>query len=954
MAGFTAPIDPAGWTLQAAPPLTVPAGLRYAGMRLPALRATRATPAAVHVPAAGTLHRAGGVPEVFLELEVSAFRHRDVVAAIPGGLPTFYFAFEPGTTLVPFGDGDGAQPGDQLASVTAVSIVCAEQDRLARDPALWARQIAQAHGAAPSPGWDAFAAALAGDPEPPVLLLDHTGAPLTEGRVEIRAGATVATATFTAADGGDLQRAVARLHAANPAQMPLASVFAAGSPVTLRPNDLGDKDFQLALAEDASHAKRTVEVSPERRHVTLTDLRAWLAPQFAGPKLKDYTRGNAMTPFVNGKPYYTDLFHRIQEAARAGDGGLHLVGGWKTFPDSELADREDPPPDGIELPVSIAEAARLLADHGGATRVLSPQFFQFDSGSAAETAEIVVVSTLIGALLAAQNVDVVRSDAAGAVILVALFALNTIAVTWIIDTDGRALEPNKDALDVLNAIPATVSRLAPHPATVADNPASPPLSGYPWDSLIKLDRRFGFYHTKFGVVGAGDKRYGYCGGIDINPNRLDDARHLQAGPYHDVHTKVEGPAVRDIELTFQERWERDGGGTGLAFEPSPDVSTDDDTATGSATGTDVVQIARTYFAAADPSRALGFAPNGDRTILQTMLAAIAQAREFIYIEDQYFTPPQAYRTALLRKVEQREIGALVIVMPSTPDQPFGEIVREPFVAALRAADAGAGIVRIGYPRRHFTTPDNELRASSGRLLLFANLDASGGLNPSVVLGPKARLPQVPFWFAVEGELMYAYNESTSTSPDPDHARVFEVVRGADTRLYGAALGSRTRPHKAGAAATVVDLSGIYVHAKMMIVDDVFVGIGSANLNRRGLCHDGEIAAFGVPQQLKASPDNPVAALRRELWAEMLDLPASAKPLLEDPIAGARLFDRSPALGNRFTDFEAHPTRLMYDATGGDGVVLNLLRLLLLDPFVFADHAKLFDAVVDPTSAVEPT
>ena len=40
---------------------------------------------------------------------------------------------------------------------------------------------------------------------------------------------------------------------------------------------------------------------------------------------------------------------------------------------------------------------------------------------------------------------------------------------------------------------------------------------------------FGFYHQKFGVVRAGTSVYGYCGGIDINPNRLDDARHLAHG-----------------------------------------------------------------------------------------------------------------------------------------------------------------------------------------------------------------------------------------------------------------------------------------------------------------------------------------------------------------------------------------------------------------------------------------
>ncbi len=43
---------------------------------------------------------------------------------------------------------------------------------------------------------------------------------------------------------------------------------------------------------------------------------------------------------------------------------------------------------------------------------------------------------------------------------------------------------------------------------------------------------------------------------------------------------------------------------------------------------------------------------------------------------------------------------------------------------------------------------------------------------------------------------------------------------------------------------------------------------------------------------------------------------------------------------------------MWDATGGDGIVLNVLRTLLVDQFVVVDHDKMFDAVVDPTSAVE--
>ena len=109
----------------------------------------------------------------------------------------------------------------------------------------------------------------------------------------------------------------------------------------------------------------------------------------------------------------------------------------------------------------------------------------------------------------------------------------------------------------------------------------------------------------------------------------------------------------------------------------------------------------------------------------------------------------------------------------------------------------------------------------------------------------------------------------------------------------------------------------------------------------------------MPQQLKAAPNNPVAALRRRLWAEMLDLPvATGGPLLEDPCAAVRLFDRSPFLGNRFIDLDARPTNLMYDATGGDGLAdpapAGAPRRVRARP----DHAKLFDGIIDPTSGLE--
>ena len=334
MAGFTAPIDPAGWTLEAVVPLTVPAGLRYAGAHLPALRATRTAPAAVRVPTAGTLRRVGEVVEV----EVSAFRHRDVAVNVPGRLPTFYFAFDTGTTLVPFGDGDAAEAGRPARIGDRGEHRVRRTGSRARDPALWARQIADAHGQQhPRAGPPSQPRLSRPAPSPRCCCSTTRGAPLPREAWRSAPAPITATAELVAADGGDLQRAVARMHAANPGHdAARASVFAAGAPVTLRPSPAtmfrlpglagvrrGRGSCPRTRRGDASLSPRDVH-RPE--HVARTAVRRAEA-------LARYTRGNTLTPFVNGGEYFDDLFRRVQDGGtRRLSGGLHLVGGWQTFP----------------------------------------------------------------------------------------------------------------------------------------------------------------------------------------------------------------------------------------------------------------------------------------------------------------------------------------------------------------------------------------------------------------------------------------------------------------------------------------------------------------------------------------------------------------------------------------------------------------------------------------------
>jgi len=433
-------------------------------------------------------------------------------------------------------------------------------------------------------------------------------------------------------------------------------------------------DFQIVRLEDLTRASNEITVTPGLRHLMLTNLFDWLAPQFATPvsgsSLARFSRGNKVTPFADGPDFFDDMFREIERARTAG-GGFHLAG-WSMFPEDEFTRRRDGEP--ADFALSLLQAVERIGAAGGGCRFLPAKFIQLQDSDSLTSTEILVFNILVYGvfILNAVGVSAVRTDGAGVVVLMALVLANAFYVSYLLSEGGRPLEQNKSAVEKLEAADKnSFSRFSPYPARVEDNTLAPPLTDFPFDVLFQITRHFGVYHQKFSVVKTAASHVGYCGGIDVHPNRLDDANHLAGSPFHDIHARVDGPAMRDLALTFEQRWARDGGGTAIAF-PTPAAS-----ALG-APGKDVVQVARTYFAPADASRRLNFAPAGDRTIADTLLKAIAGAREFIYIEEQYFTPPAEYNTALINKVASGDLRLLVVVLPSLNDQPvpisFGQCV----------------------------------------------------------------------------------------------------------------------------------------------------------------------------------------------------------------------------------------------------------------------------------------
>ena len=960
--------DPSLWTLDLPGLVDVPADLRVAGTPARVLRGTATAPALVRVPMAGVVRLAqvDADATTAVELTVNPIPVRTVAAALPGALPTLFL-------LVPTADLTVAAgyvaAGDAVATTDAVQVLAVHPDRVCRDPTRWVDDVLRAltAAAADTTGWAPFAgrvAALAAGDDAPVLLLDHSGRPAgRSGTVDVDVVLTGAGTThrlgLRSSDAGDLQKAMARAAAA-PGGPPMPTLFARSA--ALRPVATAAGAQPQLAAETGESAPGQLDLTRARRSFMATDLHAWFAPQRAvptgeaEPALARFSRGNHVQLFTRGRDYFHDLMRSCRSAADApagsvADSQFHLAG-WSI--DHDLVVTAPGTGDPANLPTTVLAAATAITGAGGRSRFLAPRLIQPEPGSALSEEEALAAYIALGGLLVLGSAGVGDVDGSGAAILGILLIANPLLFALLLGAIG-GFEQNTPAVDALKAseLKRSSAVLTGYPAQLADNTVAPPVVGFPFDAVFRNIRKFGVQHTKLAVVrwtdADGRHDVAYCGGIDIWPDRLDDERHLTTTevPFHDVHARLEGPAVRDLAVTFRQYQNHE-----VPTDAVPELPA---TATFDAGGTVAVQVARTYFAAAPGSgRAFPFAPQGDRTLADTMLAAIRNAREFVYIEDQYLTPPQQYQDAMLAKVASGELRALVAVIPGLADQPFGQIVRDPFVQALYDQAAPGCAVRIGYPRLHHTMADNQTRAASGRCRL---VEAMTTLDTVAVLGPAERVPAPPFWLAVDGELMYAVDEQVGgTSPGERRLR---VLRGDATGfLHGAGppagprRGGRIRAHDPGAAATVVAFPSVYVHAKMMIVDDVFLSIGSANLNRRGLFHDGETNVFAVPHALRFDPANPIPAMRASLWAEMLDLPRDlAAPLLTDPVEAVGLFDRSPFAGNRFTPLGAYPEELMFGASTGDGLG-GLLLQLGAAVSVAANHRRLFDAAIDPSSATE--
>lgn len=282
------------------------------------------------------------------------------------------------------------------------------------------------------------------------------------------------------------------------------------------------------------------------------------------------------------------------------------------------------------------------------------------------------------------------------------------------------------------------------------------------------------HHQKIAII---DDALAFCGGIDMTTDRWDTPDHRDGdprrvrpsgepyGPFHDVTTAVDGEAARALGDLARERWRRATGETLVPPPPVPAFWPDD-------LEPDFrdlpVAIARTD-PMADHEGTQKTGKRGVREIEALYLAAIAAARDFIYLESQYFA-------------SQKIVGAITARL-SEPDGP--EVV---------------------------------------------------------VINPE----RTPAW--VEEEAMGSAR-----------SLLLQRLRAADTHRRFRILVPVTEGGE-----------GIYVHAKVLVVDDRLLRVGSSNINNRSQGLDTECdLAIEVPQGERPEVCRAIRSVRTRLMAEHL-------------------------------------------------------------------------------------
>ncbi|CAI9267763.1 unnamed protein product [Lactuca saligna] len=371
---------------------------------------------------------------------------------------------------------------------------------------------------------------------------------------------------------------------------------------------------------------------------------------------------------------------------------------------------------------------------------------------------------------------------------------------------------------------------------------------------------------------------GFVGGIDLCDGRYDSRNHslfrtlkdihhddfhqpnfsgasiAKGGPrepWHDIHCKLEGPIAWDVLYNFEQRWIKQIGSQFLFTLPELDefithpapIRPSEDQYTWN------VQLFRSI----DDGAVSGFPQKPeeasmaglvtgkdnviDRSIQDAYINAIRRAKNFIYIENQYFLG-SSYGWKPSNEFKIEDIGALHLIPKELSLKIISKIrANERFAVYIVIPMWPEGIPESGSVQAILDWQRRTIE------MMYKDI-ATELLAKNIQSDPRDYLT----FFCLgnrETKKFGEYEPVEKPEPDSDYSRAQESRRFM-----------------------------IYVHAKMMIVDDEYIIIGSANINQRSMdgARDTEIAIGGYqPNQIATQwpARGAIYGFRMALWLEHL-------------------------------------------------------------------------------------
>ncbi|KAJ4823849.1 Phospholipase D [Turnera subulata] len=355
-------------------------------------------------------------------------------------------------------------------------------------------------------------------------------------------------------------------------------------------------------------------------------------------------------------------------------------------------------------------------------------------------------------------------------------------------------------------------------------------------------------HPLFGTLGTVHHN-------DFHQPNFTGASIVRGGPrepWHDIHCRLEGEIAWDVLLNFEQRWRRQGKKDlllqleeldGIVMPASSVVSPEDHE-------TWNVQLFRSINSGAaiglpeDPEEAaraglVSWKENIiDRSIQDAYINAIRRAKNFIYIENQYFLGSSfCWNT---KDIKDDQVVSLHLIPKELSLKIVSKIkTGERFMVYVVIPMWPEGIPESGSVQAILNWQNKTMEMMYGDI-------AEALRDKGIEANPKDYLS---FFCLGNRELKKAREYAPPERPEPNS----NYSRAQQSRRFM-----------------------IYVHAKMMIVDDEYIIIGSSNINQRSMdgARDTEIA-MGAFQPHYLATKQPVRGeihgFRLSLWYEHLGL-----------------------------------------------------------------------------------